>query len=81
MADPTVTVATNHGSFVIALDPAKSPKSVENFLRYVDANHYDQKLIETGLTPAPLGPEALRRFQIAEIAKWTEVGRAAGVRF
>lgn len=41
MADPTVTVTTNHGSFVIALDQAKSPKSVENFLRYVDANHYD----------------------------------------
>ncbi|NCY23794.1 MAG: tripartite tricarboxylate transporter substrate binding protein [Alphaproteobacteria bacterium] len=39
-----------------------------------------QKLVETGLTPAPLGPEALRRFQIEEIAKWTEVGRAAGVR-
>ena len=41
MADPTVTVATNHGSFVIALDPAKAPLSVENFLRYVDAKHYD----------------------------------------
>ena len=43
MADPTVTVTvtTNHGSFVIALDPAKAPTSVENFLRYVDAKHYD----------------------------------------
>ena len=41
MADPTVSVATNHGTFVIALDPAKAPKSVENFLRYVDAKHYD----------------------------------------
>jgi peptidyl-prolyl cis-trans isomerase B (cyclophilin B) len=41
MADPTVTVTTNHGSFVIALDPAKAPLSVENFLRYVDAKHYD----------------------------------------
>src|SRR5665647_2613813 len=41
MADPTVEVTTNHGSFVIALDPAKAPKSVENFLRYVDAKHYD----------------------------------------
>jgi peptidyl-prolyl cis-trans isomerase B (cyclophilin B) len=41
MADPTVEVATNHGSFVIALDPAKAPVSVENFLRYVDAKHYD----------------------------------------
>ena len=41
MADPTVEVTTNHGSFVITLDPAKAPASVENFLRYVDANHYD----------------------------------------
>ncbi len=41
MADPTVEVTTNHGSFVIALDPAKAPLSVENFLRYVDAKHYD----------------------------------------
>jgi cyclophilin family peptidyl-prolyl cis-trans isomerase len=41
MADPTVSVVTNLGTFVIALDPAKAPKSVENFLRYVDAKHYD----------------------------------------
>jgi cyclophilin family peptidyl-prolyl cis-trans isomerase len=41
MADPTVSVVTNHGTFVIALDPARAPKSVENFLRYVDAKHYD----------------------------------------
>src|SRR5512140_3253389 len=41
MADPTVDVVTNFGSFVIALDPAKAPKSVANFLRYVDARHYD----------------------------------------
>ena len=41
MAEPTVLVTTNHGKFVIALDPAHAPKSVENFLRYVDAKHYD----------------------------------------
>lgn len=41
MTAPTVEVSTNHGTFVIALDPAKAPKSVENFLRYVDAKHYD----------------------------------------
>jgi tripartite-type tricarboxylate transporter receptor subunit TctC len=38
-----------------------------------------EKLIATGLTPAPLDPAGLRRFQQEEIAKWTEVGRAAGV--
>ena len=41
MADPVVEVATNLGTFVITLDPAKAPKSVENFLAYVDAKHYD----------------------------------------
>src|SRR5512144_896558 len=41
MADPVVEVATNLGTFVITLDPAKAPKSVENFLAYVDAGHYD----------------------------------------
>ena len=41
MPDPTVEVKTNLGSFVIQLDPGKAPKSVENFLAYVDAKHYD----------------------------------------
>jgi cyclophilin family peptidyl-prolyl cis-trans isomerase len=41
MPDPIVEVSTNHGVFVIQLDPAKSPKSVENFLKYVDEKHYD----------------------------------------
>jgi cyclophilin family peptidyl-prolyl cis-trans isomerase len=41
MADPLVEVSTNLGTFVIQLDPAKAPKSVENFLAYVDAKHYD----------------------------------------
>jgi peptidyl-prolyl cis-trans isomerase B (cyclophilin B) len=41
MADPVVEVVTNHGTFAIALDPAKAPKSVENFLAYVDAKFYD----------------------------------------
>jgi len=40
MAD-TVIVTTNHGSFTIELDAAKAPKSVANFLAYVDAKHYD----------------------------------------
>ncbi|MBA2539928.1 MAG: peptidyl-prolyl cis-trans isomerase [Deltaproteobacteria bacterium] len=40
MAD-LVEVSTNHGKFTIALDAAKAPKSVANFLAYVDAKHYD----------------------------------------
>ena len=41
MSDPVVEVTTSHGSFAIALDPARAPTSVANFLRYVDAGHYD----------------------------------------
>jgi cyclophilin family peptidyl-prolyl cis-trans isomerase len=41
MADPVVEVATNLGTFVIQLDPAKAPKTVENFLKYVESKHYD----------------------------------------
>ena len=41
MADPTVEVVTSLGTFAIALDQAKAPKSVANFLKYVDAKHYD----------------------------------------
>ena len=41
MADPTVIVTTNHGIFKVELDPTRAPKTVANFLAYVDAKHYD----------------------------------------
>jgi len=44
MADPVVEVATNFGTFVIQLDEANAPKSVKNFLQYVDAKHYDDTI-------------------------------------
>jgi peptidyl-prolyl cis-trans isomerase B (cyclophilin B) len=40
-AGTQVVVETNHGAFRIALDAARAPKTVENFLRYVDDRHYD----------------------------------------
>jgi len=36
-----VQVDTSMGAFTIALDAAKAPKTVANFLAYVDAQHYD----------------------------------------
>ena len=36
-----VRLATSVGDIVIELDAAKAPKSVENFLAYVKAGHYD----------------------------------------
>jgi cyclophilin family peptidyl-prolyl cis-trans isomerase len=36
-----VKLTTSMGPIVIELDPAKAPVTVENFLKYVDAGHYD----------------------------------------
>ena len=40
-AGPVVTFETSHGSFAVALEPESTPKTVENFLAYVRAGHYD----------------------------------------
>jgi len=41
MGNPVVDVATSKGTFTIELDQGAAPKTVENFLGYVDAGHYD----------------------------------------
>lgn len=38
---PNVLIETDQGNIEIELDEAKAPKSVANFLAYVDAKHYD----------------------------------------
>ncbi len=38
---PNVLIETDLGDFEIELDEQKAPKSVANFLSYVDAKHYD----------------------------------------
>ena len=40
-ARPVVTFETSHGSFAVALEPESAPKTVENFLAYVRAGHYN----------------------------------------
>ena len=40
-AAPKVKLATSMGDIVVQLDPAKAPKTVENFLAYVNDKHYD----------------------------------------
>ncbi len=40
-AKPVVTFETSHGSFAVTLEPESAPKTVENFLAYVRAGHYD----------------------------------------
>jgi peptidyl-prolyl cis-trans isomerase B (cyclophilin B) len=36
-----VKLTTSQGPIVLELDDAKAPTTVENFLKYVDAHHYD----------------------------------------
>ncbi|MEV5507969.1 peptidylprolyl isomerase [Streptomyces orinoci] len=36
-----VRLSTNHGDIVLALNEEKAPKTVANFLSYVDAGHYN----------------------------------------
>ncbi|MCW5220527.1 peptidylprolyl isomerase [Verminephrobacter aporrectodeae] len=38
---PKVRLLTSMGEIVLQLDPDKAPKTVENFLTYVKARHYD----------------------------------------
>ena len=38
---PRVRLVTNKGEIVLQLDRAKAPKTVENFLRYVQDGHYN----------------------------------------
>jgi peptidyl-prolyl cis-trans isomerase B (cyclophilin B) len=37
----SVLITTNHGNFTIELDAEKAPKTVENFLAYVQSGHYN----------------------------------------
>ena len=38
---PVVVIETSMGSIKVELDPKRAPLTVENFLDYVDAKHYD----------------------------------------
>ena len=38
---PKVKFVTTMGEFVVEVDPEKSPKTVQNFLQYVNDKHYD----------------------------------------
>lgn len=38
---PRVRLATTLGDIVLELDPVKAPRTVENFIKYVEDKHYD----------------------------------------
>lgn len=44
MENPHVYISTNEGDILVELFADKAPKSVENFLRYVDEGHYDETI-------------------------------------
>ena len=44
MANPTVALDTNHGTIVLELFSTEAPKTVENFLQYVEAGFFDGTL-------------------------------------
>ena len=43
-ADPQVEFQTNYGNFIIELYPDKAPKTVTNFLEYVNSGFYEYTL-------------------------------------
>lgn len=40
IAGPKVLFKTNQGNFIVELDPEKAPKTVENFINYVNSGFY-----------------------------------------
>ena len=44
MANPTVLIETTSGEILVELDAEKAPKTVENFLQYVDAGFYSNTI-------------------------------------
>jgi len=43
-ANPQVTFETNRGNFVVELYPEKAPKTVANFLKYVNSGFYKETI-------------------------------------
>jgi tripartite-type tricarboxylate transporter receptor subunit TctC len=64
--------------------PAKTPRPVVDKLRdglvqAVDDKAVQQKLLQAGIEPATSTPEELKAFVEAEIRKWAEIVKAAGI--
>ena len=44
MSNPKVTLETNQGNIILELYPEQAPKTVDNFLQYVDSGFYENTL-------------------------------------
>jgi peptidyl-prolyl cis-trans isomerase A (cyclophilin A) len=51
-ANPRVVIETTEGRIDVVLDPARAPRTVENFLRYVDERFFDGAAFYRTVTPA-----------------------------
>jgi tripartite-type tricarboxylate transporter receptor subunit TctC len=88
---PEVPTAVEQGaegvvanSWFAMFGPARLPDPIRDRIfaamrSALDDPEIGRKLLDTGLTPAPMPPAEFRRFLEAEIAKWAEVGRAANI--
>lgn len=56
-ANPRVVLETNKGSITIELFQDKAPKTVQNFLQYVDSGHYNNTVFHRVIGPNPQQPE------------------------
>ena len=50
---PTVVIDTSLGSITVRLDAEKAPRTVENFLSYVESGHYDQTIFHQVIKDYP----------------------------
>jgi peptidyl-prolyl cis-trans isomerase A (cyclophilin A) len=48
---PRVSIITNVGAITVVLEPTKAPRTVANFLRYVDEHRYDGSAFYRAVTP------------------------------
>lgn len=56
-ANPRVVLETNKGPITVELFQDKAPKTVENFLQYVDSGHYNNTVFHRVIGPNPQQPQ------------------------
>ncbi len=54
---PVVVIETSMGSITVELEPDRTPKTVANFLKYVDKEFYNGTVFHRVMGPAPANPD------------------------
>jgi len=73
-ADPLVytRVDTELGAFVIAVDPARAPITVANYLAYVDAKQLDKGKVYRIVTPANQTPQTKHKIEVVQWGRFQD---------